>query len=171
VPNKTIYVSEGDLPLYQRAQELAGGNLSSAIAAALKRYVDVEEGRREGFEEVTVRVGPRGSRKQRFVGILLGTWANNEWSQRFQVYETRSGKFVLHTERSPEWATRDADGNPTGGWRTWLGMGDFTYTFSAGESTLEVFDSLDQMRDRIPPRLYDIVAAAAGNPKVEDLDI
>ena len=48
VPNKTIYVSDGDLPLYQRAQELAGDNLSAAIAAALRRYVDVEEGRREG---------------------------------------------------------------------------------------------------------------------------
>ena len=34
VPNKTIYVSDGDLPLYQRAQELAGGNLSSAISRA-----------------------------------------------------------------------------------------------------------------------------------------
>jgi hypothetical protein len=43
VPNKTIYVSDGDLPLYQRAQELAGDNLSAAIAAALRRYVDVED--------------------------------------------------------------------------------------------------------------------------------
>jgi hypothetical protein len=42
VPNKTIYVSEGDLPVFQRAQELEGGNLSAAIAGALRRYVDVE---------------------------------------------------------------------------------------------------------------------------------
>ena len=42
VPNKTIYVSDGDLPMFQRAQDLAGGNLSSAIASALRRYVDVE---------------------------------------------------------------------------------------------------------------------------------
>src|SRR6266581_2750040 len=54
VPNKTIYVSDGDLPLYQRAQELAGDNLSAAITAALRRYVDIEEGRREGFDEITV---------------------------------------------------------------------------------------------------------------------
>ena len=60
MPNKTIYVSEGDLPIFQRAQELAGGNLSSAIARALRRYVDLEEGLREGFDEIIVRVGPQG---------------------------------------------------------------------------------------------------------------
>ena len=32
VPNKTIYVSDGDMPLFQRAQELASGNLSAAIS-------------------------------------------------------------------------------------------------------------------------------------------
>ena len=35
VPNKTIYVSDDDLPLFQRAQEIAGGKLSTAIAVAL----------------------------------------------------------------------------------------------------------------------------------------
>ena len=72
VPNKTIYVSDGDLAIYQRAQELAGGNLSSAIASALRRYVDIEEGRREGFNEITVRVGVGTGRKVRFSGVLLG---------------------------------------------------------------------------------------------------
>jgi len=72
VPNKTIYVSDGDMPLYRRAQELAGDNLSAAISAALRRYVDVEEGRREGFDEIIVRVGPGKGRKVRFTGILLG---------------------------------------------------------------------------------------------------
>ena len=51
VPNKTIYVSDGDLKVFQRAQELAGGNLSAAIANALRRYVDVQEGLKEGFAE------------------------------------------------------------------------------------------------------------------------
>src|SRR6187200_2304177 len=43
VPNRTIYVSDDDQPLYQRAQELAGGNLSGAISTALKRYVESED--------------------------------------------------------------------------------------------------------------------------------
>ena len=71
VPNKTIYVSEGDLKLYQRAQELAGGNLSSAITNALKRYLDVEDARTAGYEDVIVKVGIGGGRKVRFTGVLL----------------------------------------------------------------------------------------------------
>jgi hypothetical protein len=96
VPNKTIYVSDGDLSLYQRAQELAGGNLSAAISAALRRYVDVEEGRRTGFDEIVVRVGPGKGRKVRFVGILLGEWLNTSFSrvETFRVYRGRTGKFV-----------------------------------------------------------------------------
>ena len=172
MPNKTIYVSDGDLPIYQRAQELAGGNLSSAISTALRRYVDLEEGRLEGFKEITVRVGPKGARKQRFTGMLLGEWGTytNSREEMYRVYGTRTGKFVLHVQKSPEWAGRDSDGNPAG-WRSWLGLGNYNWTFSSGESTLEVFDSIEQMREKVPPQLYDIVAGAAGQPTVEDLDI
>jgi len=72
VPNKTIYVSEGDLKLYQRAQQLAGGNLSAAISTALKGYVDIQEGLREGFDDVVVRVGVGTGKKVRFTGQLVG---------------------------------------------------------------------------------------------------
>ena len=34
MPNKTIYVADGDLPLFDRAQELTGGNLSATITRA-----------------------------------------------------------------------------------------------------------------------------------------
>jgi EXLDI family protein len=168
VPNKTIYVSDGDLPLYERAQELAGGNLSAAIAKALRRYVDTEYGRREGFDEVTVRVGPKAGRKVRFTGVLLGTWGNN--TTAINVYRSRSGKFVIHTQRTADWTSRDADGKP-GGWRSWLGLGDFTYAGSTGESTLEVVDTVEALREKIPPELFDLVANSAKQPAVEDLDI
>ena len=172
MPNKTIYVSDGDLPIYQRAQELAGGNLSSAITTALRRFVDLEEGKLEGFKEVTVRVGPKGDRKQRFTGALLGEWSRttNSREEMYRVYGTRTGKFVLHVQKSPDWAGRDADGNPAG-WRSWLGLGNYTWTFSSGESSLEVFESIEQMRDKVPPQLFDIVAASARQATVEDLDI
>ena len=47
MPNKTIYVSEDDLPLFERAQELSGANLSSAIIKALKRYIELEEAQKK----------------------------------------------------------------------------------------------------------------------------
>ena len=172
VPNKTIYVSDGDLPIYQRAQELAGDNLSAAISAALRRYVDVEEGRQEGFDEITVRVGPGRGRKVRFTGVLLGDWVNSSFSrvETFRVYRGRTGKFVVHVERSPDYSIVDSQGKPAG-WRGYLGLGDISYGTTPAESTLEVVDSLEELRLRIPQQLYDSVATSAQQPAVEDLDI
>ncbi len=172
MPNKTIYVSDGDLALYQRAQELAGDNLSAAIAAALRRYVDIEEGRREGFDEIIVRVGPKAGRKVRFSGVLLGEWVNSSSSRYeiFRVYRSRTGKFVVHIDRTAEWTAVDAEGKPAG-WRGYLGLGNISYGTRPAESTLEVVETLEGLRERIPPQLYEMVAGAAQQPPVEDLDI
>jgi hypothetical protein len=40
MPNKTIYVSEDDLPLFERAQLVSGTNLSSVIVRALRRFLE-----------------------------------------------------------------------------------------------------------------------------------
>jgi EXLDI family protein len=172
VPNKTIYVSDGDLPVYRRAQELGGGNLSAAIAVALRRYVEVEESRKEGFDEIIVRVGPGKGRKVRFVGVLLGEWLSTTSSRvdTFRVYRGRSGKLVLHTERSPSFTTVDAEGKPAG-WRGYLGIGNISYGSTPGESTLEVFDSFDDLREHVPQQLYDMVADTGRQSPIEDLDI
>ncbi len=177
MPNKTIYVSDGDLPLYQRAQELAGGNLSSAIATALRRYLDIEEGRGEGFEEIKLRVGPGKGRKVRFVGVLLGMFTTQtpNRAEIYQVFRSRTGKFVLHVQRSPEYTDSGSSGN----WvrdlfdlRMYLGTdANRTYSFTPGEATLDVFDSIEALRERVPPQLYEMVVNAASQPEEEDLDI
>jgi EXLDI family protein len=174
VPNKTIYVSESDLPVFQRAQELEGGNLSAAIAGALRRYVDVEEGRQEGFEEFIVRVGPGRGRRVRFTGVLLGEWGSTSTNRvdTWRVYRGRTGKFVIHTERSPEWTTADASGKAAKGWRAnLLGIGVTGWGASTGDATLEVVETVDELKERIPPPLFAMVAEAASRPPVEDLDI
>ncbi|HEU0169743.1 MAG TPA: EXLDI protein [Chloroflexota bacterium] len=167
MPTKTIYVSDDDLPLYQRAQELAEGNLSAAIGRALRRFVEVEEGRRIGYDEIIVRVGPGKGRKQRFSGVLLGEWGHSTGKRVdvFRVYRTRTGKFAAHIARSPDasWSS--------GGWRGYLGLGEQTWGVTQGTSTLEVVDSLEALREKIPPELYDMVAGEAEQPAVEDLDI
>jgi EXLDI family protein len=172
VPNKTIYVSEGDLALFQRAQELAGDNLSAAIAKALRRWVDATEGLNEGFDDITVRVGLGSGRKVRFTGVLVGEWMDPKASraERFRVFRGRTGKYVLHVERSEEWWMVDAEGKPAG-WRGYLGIGDVKYGAAPRESTLDVVASLGELRDKVPPELFDMVARSARQPTVEDLDI
>jgi EXLDI family protein len=90
--------------------------------------------------------------------------------ETFRVYRGRTGKFVLHVERSPDYTVVDEHGKPAG-WRGYLGIGNVSYGSSPGESILEVVESLDELRDRIPPQLYDMVASSPTRPQVEDLDI
>jgi len=172
VPNKTIYVSDDDLPIYGRAQELAGGNLSAAIARALRRFVDVEESRREGYQEFTVRVGPTPSKKIRFTGVPLGEWLStvNGASEHVRVFGTRSGKYVIHTDRSAGFTMVDSQGKPAG-WRGHLGIGDVSYGTSPARSTLDIVDDLDGVRERVPPPLYDIVVSSVHPAPVEDLEV
>ena len=71
MPNKTIYVSDADLPIFERAQQLAGGNLSATIAQALRRFVESQDAKTEGLREITVKVGSVAYMQKRFVGRLL----------------------------------------------------------------------------------------------------
>ena len=101
-----------------------------------------------------------------------GEWVNSSFSrvETFRVYRGRTGKFVLHVERSPDYTMVDAEGKPAG-WRGYLGIGNISYGNSPGESTLDVVATLEELRERIPPQLYDMVAGSAQQPAVEDLDI
>ncbi|MGW1343554.1 EXLDI protein [Kribbella sp. NPDC002412] len=174
MPNKTIYVSDDDLPLYKRAQELAG-NLSSAISIALRKYVELEEGRLEGYDEITVRVGRGAGRKQRFSGVLLAEGGRSSKSgyEAFKVYRSRTGKFVLHADRRNQFVQGADDEQYLSGWRSWIGnwSTDQSWSMAQGEATLHVVETLEELRDLIPDDLYGLVEEAADQPAVEDLDI
>lgn len=170
MPNKTIYVSDDDLPLFQRAQELVGGNLSGAIATALRRYIESEEGRLAGYEEVVVRTGEDGARRQRFQGRLLGEsrQVDDEATVLIRAYQTRKGSFAVYTQRA-RWDSvpTDLDWRKVGDWGRMIGIGDPEWH----EFTFAVVDSLDEVRGQVPRSLMVRIAAAVENPDVEDLDI
>lgn len=172
MPNKTIYVSDKDLALYERAQELAGGNLSRAISKALRKYVEAEEGRLEGFQEITVKVGVgpgRKRRRQRFVGVKLaegGRVSDKGRVEQFTVYRSKSGKFVVHVERSADWNVGGATD-----WKAQLGIGATTWGSGADEGKLIVVENLEELKEQIPEDLYEMVASMGEEPPIEDLDI
>ncbi|MGK5681839.1 EXLDI protein [Actinoplanes sp. URMC 104] len=176
MPNKTIYVADDDLALFARAQELSGGNLSATITAALRRYVEVEEGRRQGYDEITVKVGPGAGRKVRFSGVLLGEWgrSTSRTAEVFRVFRSQKGKLVVHTERSPEHVWSGDDARQEGGW---LGVlqsyftPNQTWGSTQGEATLEVYDTAEELGEHIPAELFELIKATLEQPAVEDLDI
>ncbi|MCY0898022.1 MAG: EXLDI protein [Firmicutes bacterium] len=186
MPHKTIYVAEEDLPLYERAQALAGGNLSAAVTRGLRCFVEMEDNHRNGYHEVTVRVNTGyGMRTQRFWGALLGEWRHPSGSGRvevFRVYRTRKGQFALYVRRMPEWAiwldpeTWRAWGNggaPWDQWRRWSErwLGGPWPSGGSEEAQLIVVATLDALRDQVPPEFFEALQANADRPTIEELDI
>lgn len=108
MPNKTIYVADIDLPVFDRAQELAGENLSATITQALRRFIETEEARTQGFGEITLKVGRQMTytRKQ-FLGRELARHRSlDEQSSRMiiqTVFQTAKGRLVLYTRAMPDW--------------------------------------------------------------------
>jgi EXLDI family protein len=162
-----------DLPVFQRAQELTGGNLSAAISQALRRLVEVEEGRLQGFEEVTVRVGVEPGKLQRFQGVQLVDWnrtTSNGGQERFRVYRTRAGKFAVHVARSKGFVhTAGKDGQLTG-WRKHFAA-EQQWGETPASASLDVFETLEELQAAVPAELAALVEASATEPEVEDLDI
>lgn len=176
MPNKTIYVSDADLPVFQRAQELTGGNLSGAISKAIHRLVEVEEGRLAGFDEITVSVGVGGKKRQRFQGVRLAEWSRTSTEsgsggeERFSVYRTRSGRFAVHVVHPKGFVhTAGKDGQLTG-WRKHFSS-DQQWGTTPSSAVLEVFETFEELRTAVPAELAALVEPHANEPEVEDLDI
>jgi hypothetical protein len=53
--NKTIYIRDEDMPVWDKARELAGDKLAPVIVSGLKRFVAEKEAEPGGFERIEVR--------------------------------------------------------------------------------------------------------------------
>ncbi|WKB34623.1 hypothetical protein QS257_11395 [Terrilactibacillus sp. S3-3] len=70
MPNKTIYVPDADLSVFDKAQKLSGNNLSATIVQALRLFIKAKEGK--GFTQIEVTVGENGTyQRKRFIGKEL----------------------------------------------------------------------------------------------------
>ena len=186
MPNKTIYVADADLPIFERAQELAGENLSATIVAALRRFVAAEESQASGYGEVVVKVGEHGLFTQKqFSGRELAKLRLPDpqapRTSVLVVYETAKGRLVLYTRTFDDWSAwgrkwsekhhkaKNAP-NPTGGdtdwswdWSSWPSQGSVNH--------LDVYQTVDELREHIPPELHAAVVRALSGNDIEILDI
>ena len=109
MPNRTIYVADADLPIFEKAQKLAGDNLSAAIAQALHYFVEKEEAKRSGFEEITVKVGKgHPYLTKQFRGRLLAKRRfriqNGSRILTLVVYQTAKGRYAIYTKNTANWS-------------------------------------------------------------------
>jgi EXLDI family protein len=187
MPNKTIYVADADLPIFDRAQELAGENLSATIVAALRRFVAAEESQASGYSEVVVKVGENGLFTQKqFSGRELAKLRlpNSDTGRVtiLMVYETAKGRLALYSRTFTDWPAwgRTWGGKPQKNkgapsarehWE-WEWAWDRSSWYSQGSvHRLDVYQTLDQLREHVPPELHAAVVRALNGNEIEILDI
>ncbi len=187
MPNKTIYVSDDDLPLFERAQELSGANLSSAIVRALRRFIELEEASQRGLEEITVIVNTEGAhRHKRFLGTRLARRVEKnptgKGTQIQTVYRTAGKRYALHTRMLENWEFEWGDPQQLGDPNNWgVGKGflqkimswgyDWDSFKESGDYSLQVFETLEDLKAHISDDLFKVVSLAMDLPETEDLDI
>ncbi|WP_431840736.1 EXLDI protein [Gordonia hongkongensis] len=180
MPNKTIYVSDEDLKVLERAQQVSGGNLSGAVVEALRAYVRAADYRDAGYDEVVLRDGPDGVRRKRFFGRLLAEETEYDETTgnatKLTAYEGRTGKIVIAVHHV-DWANYGVTHRQkTGNWlKDLTGLPSVRSLFTAdlpdwGDYRVDIVDSPDQLKPLVPERFYARTAAAL-RPEVEDLDV
>ena len=192
MPNKTIYIADADVPLYEKAQRLAGDNLSAAIAHALRVFVEREEARQSGYEDITIKVGKGHPYiQQQFRGRLLAKRhikiANEARILIMNVYQTAKGRFAVYTRNQPNWNWKDWSHRQPGkvkkggdwdwdwDWshkeKSSQTSQDWSAYYDEVEMRLDVYDTLDDLKENIPEELYDAITRYLRGGEVEILDI
>ncbi len=174
MPNRTIYVADADLPIFEKAQQLAGDNLSATIVQALRRFVEAEEARASGFQEITIAVGKgRPYVQKRFRGRLL-TKRRLALSSKarmliLEIYQTAGGRFAVYSRNLPnwDWSEHSKRGHQKHQWSQHGGNWDWDWDWSVSgwgeafepeERRLDVFENLEALKEAVPEEMYESVA-------------
>lgn len=157
MPNKTIYVKDEDLQIFEEAEKLGGDSLSSIIAEALRRFVDVKRAELFGMQEHVLHVGVLRSqgaddiRQIRFVGRKLAeaeVLTDHQTSSRssrddrgtdYKIYQTQAGRVLVWWKR----------------WTRWEGGSDLL--------DYAVFDALPGYDDEIYGKVLDLIEKLPGS--------
>lgn len=170
---KNIYVSDSDLPLFERAAELAGG-MSTAVASGLQLYVAQQDRERKQVEmrtiELEVQEGPVVTTK-RFTGrqLLRYELRDGMRARAFRVYFTLKGQYAVYSRNDPNWEALSSPDEDNPIWedsRAWN-----TAWWQSNERTLRVFPDITTMEGELPAELIAAITDAQAQPGVEDLDI
>lgn len=170
MPNRTIYVADADLPVFEKAQQLAGDNLSATIVQALRRFVETEEARASGYQEITIAVGKgRPYVQKRFRGRSLAkrrvALSNQARMLILEVYQTAGNRFALYSRNLPnwDWSGRSKQKHHHSHWNE----GDWDWDWSISgwgaayepeERRFDVFENLESLKEAIPEEMYESVA-------------
>lgn len=107
--NKTIYLRDDEVPIWEKARELAGDKLSPIIVAALRNFVAEKEAQSRGYQRIVLKFEDSLDHGLPKVKAFYGRWIidtketlNVEHGQsnkrdRYSVAETAKGNVVVYT--------------------------------------------------------------------------
>lgn len=161
MPNKTIYVRDADVELFDKAETLGGENLSATIAEALRKFVEIEEAKENGMEEQEVEVGLfaakgyKDTKKVKFIGKQISyaemrsgqTSSADDRGTDYTLYLTKKGKLLLHRKYWTCWQDED------------------------GDASYNIYDSLAELTGNVPGSLIQKAGEALGQDTAEYLDV
>jgi EXLDI family protein len=150
MPNKTIYVSEADLRLFDQAKELAGEALSSVISRALREYVARNQKKAQGMKDISIMIGKaHAESEKRFVGQIVGSWqgfsTDKQWWMKATIYRTQKGNWAVHL-------TTVVKASLLTNKKQWKESGD--YLVNAHESQLTVGQKTTDFEKKLPTDLF-----------------
>lgn len=150
MPQKTIYVSESDVSLFEEAKRIAGKALSSVIATALKEYVSRNTEKVKKMQEISIKVGRRNSeRETRFIGMQISKWSgfstDRVWLMSAAIYKTQKENWAVNliTESKATLLTNK---------KAWHASGD--YLIDVHQSDLIVGKKIEDFKNKLPETLY-----------------
>jgi EXLDI family protein len=153
MPNKTIYVAEDDLSIFEQAQALAGDSISATIIQALRQFVERQEAIMQGYRTIDLAVGTITTSRKQFTGRLIAQAKQQHREggavlNKYEVYQTPKGNLVVYLKSIP------AEGS-----------------YNQVEKRLDVYTSLDQLHANVPSELAEQVAQKLSGDQIEVLDI
>jgi hypothetical protein len=163
MPNKTIYVREADVELWEEAERLAarsgtgvfGRSLSWLVADALRRYIEAEKRKEEGMETIEVPLGGYNdpTRRVAFEG---------RWLVEPDPYGTRTTE--PHYDAGAYWGVALTK---RGNVAVWCG-----HVNDGFDATLDHYRSFEQAEeDGVPGDILAMAAAEIHDGYVQKLDI
>ncbi|MEV0031812.1 EXLDI protein [Nocardia sp. NPDC050793] len=123
------------------------------------------------LQEIVLKAGPGGGRTQRFHGrrLIEARRVAKDGMEVVRVYQSRKGKYVVQRQFS-DWSDFAVFTNLSLDWKNWrnmIGLGDQGW----GDFTVTVVDSVEEVRELVPAKVYRTVADIAEHGSSQDLDI
>jgi EXLDI family protein len=139
------------------------------------------------LDEITIIVNSEGAHlRKRFIGQRLvrrvQPATKGKGTEVLSVYRTAGKRYALHTRYISDWETSWGDPEQVGDPSNWgIGNGflqkimswghDWDYFKESGDYTLQVFDTLEELKSHVSSDLFEAVSQAMEGPEIEDLDI